>query len=142
MKKKSQKTSTIKVKAGPPFPFVLDELAELSPVTRPMFGAVAVYRDDLIVLILRDRESYPFDNGVWLATTPEHHESLQSEFPDMRSIALLTESPPRLKGLPVTGWQNLPSASPLFEEMVMRACELVRRRDPRIGKLPKRRKTR
>lgn len=94
-----------------------------------MFGCHAVYVDDKIVLILRNRESFPQDNGVWLATTEEHHESLRGEFPHMRSIALFES--------PVTGWQVLPESSADFESAVQRACELILRGDPRIGKIPK-----
>src|SRR5580704_18171629 len=91
-----------------PHEFVLDALDALSPETRPMFGCLAVYVADKIVLILRDRPGSAADNGVWLATTKEHHESLGREFPNMRSIRVL--------GKKVTGWQVLPAGAPDFEE--------------------------
>jgi hypothetical protein len=93
-----------------------------------MFGCLAVYVQSRIVLILRDRRDGPADNGVWLATTEAHHESLQREFPNMRSIQIF--------GNEVTGWQVLPADSPDFEEAALRACELIMARDPRIGKVP------
>ena len=93
-----------------------------------MFGCLAVYVDDKIVLILRDKPSVSVDNGVWLATTCEHHESLRREFPHMRSIRVL--------GKKVTGWQVLPADSDDFEETALHACELILARDPRIGKVP------
>jgi hypothetical protein len=34
-------------------------------------------------LILRDKRENTKDNGVWLATTEQHHESLRREFPNM-----------------------------------------------------------
>lgn len=71
-----------------PFEFVLEAITPLWPWTRPMFGCLAVYIDDRIVLILRDGRHPVADNGVWLATTVEHHESLRLEFPSMRSINL------------------------------------------------------
>jgi hypothetical protein len=114
-----------------PFEFVLDALAALEPRTRPMFGCLAVYVREKIVLILRDKAGETADNGVWLATTPGHHESLRREFPNMRSIGVL--------GKAVTGWQNLPVDAPDFEEAAMRACELVAAGDERIGKVPGRR---
>ena len=116
-----------------PHEFVLDALAPLSPETRPMFGCLAVYVGEKIVLVLREKPTYPKDNGVWLATTPEHHESLRSEFPDMRSIGVL--------GKKVTGWQVLPSDAEDFESAAMHACELVLAGDPRIGKIPQRRRS-
>jgi hypothetical protein len=118
-----------------PHAFVLDAIAALSPRTRPMFGCLAVYVGERIVLFLREKPKWPADNGVWLATTEEHHESLRREFPNMRSIGVL--------GSPVTHWQVLPMDAPDFEEAALRACELILARDPRIGKIPNsRRKTR
>lgn len=112
-----------------PYEFVLDALAHLPTETRAMFGCLAVYLGDKIVLLLRDRGDNLEDNGVWLATTQEHHESLSYEFPNMRSIQLL--------GKRITGWQVLPSDAPDFEQAALRACELIVARDPRIGKVPK-----
>ena len=111
-----------------PHRFVLDAIAPLSPYTRPMFGCLAIYVKEKIVLILRDKPESTADNGVWLATTEEHHESLRREFPNMRSIQVL--------GKPVTGWQVLPADAPDFEQAALRACELVLAGDPRIGKVP------
>jgi hypothetical protein len=110
-----------------PHEFVLDAIAALSPATRSMFGCLAVYVADKIVLILRDKGDSTADNGVWLATTKEHHESLRREFPNMRSIQAF--------GTNVTGWQVLPVGAPDFEEAAMRACELIVAGDPRIGKV-------
>jgi len=117
-----------------PHEFVLDALAAVSPRTNPMFGCLAVYvpgvrGEEKIVLILRDRPTAPDDNGVWLATTVEHHKSLRADFPSLRSIGVL--------GGDVTGWQILPADSADFEEAALRACEFVMARDPRIGKVPK-----
>ena len=72
-----------------PHAFVLDAISTLSPYTRPMFGCLAIYVKDKIVLILRDKPKSTADNGVWLATTQEHHQSLRREFPNMRSIQVL-----------------------------------------------------
>jgi hypothetical protein len=112
-----------------PYEFVLDAIAAIAPTTRSMFGCLAIYAGDKIVLLLRDRPNEIADNGVWLATTAEHHESLHREFPNMRSIQLF--------GKEVTGWQVLPVDAPDFEESAIRACELIVRRDRRIGKVPK-----
>lgn len=114
-----------------PHEFVLEALTPMAPATRPMFGCLAIYVEEQIVLILRDRRDWPDDNGVWLATTAEHHASLQREFPRMRSIGLF--------GRKITHWQVLPADAPDFEQAARRACDLIRARDPRIGKVPKRR---
>ena len=118
----------VKPRKAVPHEFVLDAIAPLSPRTNPMFGCLAVYVEEKIVLILRDKRDHTADNGVWLATTEEHHESLRREFPNMRSIQVL--------GKGITGWQILPSDAPDFESAVMRACDLVLAGDPRIGKVP------
>jgi hypothetical protein len=118
----------IKQRKPVPYEFVLDAIAPLSPNTRSMFGCLAVYVEDKIVLILRDKRDETEDNGVWLATTEEHHQSLRREFPNMRSIRLLRKQ--------VTGWQVLPADAQDFEEAALRACDLVLARDPRIGKVP------
>ncbi|WP_437326565.1 hypothetical protein [Sorangium sp. So ce381] len=117
-----------------PHEFVLDALAPLGPETRPMFGCLAVYVEDKIVLILRDKPAPAQDNGVWLATTEEHHAALRPEFPSMRSIEVL--------GSGVTGWQVLPADAPDFEEAALRACALIEAGDPRIGKVPGERRKR
>lgn len=93
-----------------------------------MFGCLAVYVKEKIVLILRDKRDQSADNGVWLATTEAHRESLRRDFPNMRSIQVLGKS--------VTGWQVLPADTSDFEEAALRACKLIVARDQRIGKIP------
>ena len=122
----------IKKQKPVPFKFVLEAIAPLVFETHPMFGCLAVYVQDKIVLILRDKDNHKADNGVWLATTEEHHGSLRGEFRHMRSIQLL--------GKKTTGWQVLPADAPDFEQEALRACELIVARDPRIGKVPESRR--
>ena len=117
-----------KPRKAPPYEFVLDAIAHLNPRTNPMFGCLAVYVRKKIVFVLREKEGSR-DNGVWLATTVAHHESLRKDFPNMRSIGVL--------GKAITGWQLLPSDAPDFEQSALRACEFVGASDPRIGKVPK-----
>src|ERR1700731_2786688 len=123
----------VRRRKGVPHEFVLDAIAPLSPETRSMFGCLAVYVQDKIVLILRDKRAETADNGVWLATTEEHHQSLRREFPKMRSIQGF--------GKKVTGWQVLPADAKDFEQAALRACELVLAGDPRIGRVPGARRT-
>lgn len=112
-----------------PFEFVLDLLESLKPTTKPMFGAVGVYVSGKIVFILREREKSPADNGVWIATTEEHHESLLRDLPKIRSIKVFGPGP--------TGWQVIPMDDKDFERQVETACQLVLSNDVRIGKIPK-----
>src|SRR5215813_13064076 len=97
---RSLNTRPVKNKKPIPFDFVLELLDPLAPYTRPMFGCTSVYIEDKIVLILRRKATAPQDNGVWLATTCDHHTSLRKEFPNLRSISVL--------GHGVTAWQILP----------------------------------
>jgi hypothetical protein len=117
-----------------PFEFVFDYLLPLEPVTKPMFGCTALYLGEKIVLILRESKNNPEANGVWLATTAEHHQSLKHDFPSMCSISVLND------GKSETGWQMLSSEAPDFETSVIKVCELIRHGDKRIGKVPKKKK--
>jgi hypothetical protein len=122
----------VKPRKALPYEFVLDALARIQIETRPMFGCLSIYVGNKIVLMLREKQKQREDNGVWLATTEEHHTSLRREFPSMRSIQLF--------GKEVTGWQVLPADAADFEEAAIRACELIIARDPRIGKVPESRR--
>jgi hypothetical protein len=115
-----------------PFEFVLEELNRLNPVVKPMFGCHAIYIGEKIVLIVRKKSAGDPDNGVWISTSPEHHAQFRKIFPSMRSIKLFGEK--------TTSWQNLPEEADDFEESVMTACGLILKHDPRIGKIPKKKK--
>ena len=108
---------------------MLERLDSLYPRVKPMFGCFAIYVAEKMVMILRNRKDHERDNGVWIATSAEHHADLKKIFPAIRSVQLL--------GPRTTAWQNIPAEAEDFEESVMRACELVLKNDPRIGKIPK-----
>ena len=112
-----------------PFEFVLDHLYQASPVIKRMFGCVAVYINERMVLVLRQREDHPEDNGVWLVTEKAHHFSLKQEFSSLRTIKLF--------GAEVSSWQLLAADQDDFEELVIKACDLILMGDHRIGKLEK-----
>jgi hypothetical protein len=111
-----------------PFDFVLEQLYSISPTVRPMFGCHALYIEDKIVLVLRSRETDIEDNGIWIATTPDHHPSLEKDFPSLRNISLL--------GTSQSSWRNLPADDDNFESDAVKACQFILKRDPRIGKVP------
>lgn len=113
---------------APPYAFVLEALEGMKPYTRPMFGCLAVYVGEKIVLVLRDKETRDGANGVWIATELEHHDSLRREMPSLRSIPLFGPGP--------TGWQMIPREAADFEASSLWACDLIARRDPRIGRVP------
>jgi hypothetical protein len=119
----------VKKKPTPiPFSFVLETLEPCSPTVRPMFGCHAIYVGERIVLILRKKDNDLHDSGVWIATTPEHHKGLKVLLPSIRSI--------RLFGGRTSSWQNIPMEADDFEESVFTACEMILKKDPRIGKVP------
>ncbi len=122
------------MKSKIPFEFVLEELDRIHPRVKPMFGCYAIYSDEKLVLILRQRKEFTDDNGVWLVVPHEHHASLKKEFPCMRSVRLL--------GSTETVWQNIPADEDDFEELVLKACCLILNGDVRIGKVPKQKKVR
>lgn len=97
-------------------------------VLRAMFGAKAVYLDGKIVLCLSTGKE-PW-RGVLVPTDREHHDALRAEFP-----ALVVH--------PILGkWLYLPESAETFERTAIALVTLVRRRDPRIGVIPKPKKRR
>ena len=132
---KSVMPSRAKTKARPPFPFVLESLAALQPEVRRMFSGFAVYVGDRIVCMLRDHVKSPRDNGVWLVLADgidPADKGLRREFPSLRRIELL--------GGKIGHWLLIPSDGEEFEVEAGRACELLLRRDARLGRVPKSRK--
>ena len=113
-----------------PFEFILEQLYSVNVEIRPMFGCYALYVRNKIDFAVREKKDSTEDNGVWLATSREHHDSLKKEFPSMRSIKLF--------GTDSSSWQNLPANANDFEESVIHACELILKGDKRIGKETKR----
>lgn len=99
-RKKRESRMPLKTAKGKPYPFVLELLEGLEPVTRPMFGCTAIYVGEKIVLILRERADRPDDpdNGVWIASPHGHHECLLKEFPSMRPITIRGD--PRIGKVP------------------------------------------
>ncbi len=110
-----------------PYSFVIDNLTGLKTLLKPMFGSYGIYSGEKILFILREKDKYPEDNGVWLATEPEHHASVREQFPSLRPIGMFDGK---------TSWLNLPAEASDFEESVLTMCELATKRDPRIGKIP------
>lgn len=119
-------------KTSIPFDFVLEKLITLGPIVKPMFGCHAIYVKEKIVLIVRKKGNSTEDNGVWIATTREHHTSLKIVFPSLRSIKIFGEKD--------SGWQIIPEEAIDFEESVTTACEMILKNDSRIGKIPKQKK--
>ncbi|MBX2965064.1 MAG: hypothetical protein KF845_02880 [Cyclobacteriaceae bacterium] len=122
-------TNVSKEKRNPiAFSFVLELLLPIEPVIKPMFGCHALYVGEKIVLITRNKPQHPEDNGVWVCLHAEHLTEIKKEFPSLRSVQLL--------GSKETRWQNLSPDAADFEESISKICELIRKGDQRIGKIP------
>jgi len=126
-------------KKSPAFSFVLDELED-SPLagrirTRPMFGSHAVYVDQKIVFILRQRNNPKTirDNGIWVAMLPEFTDSVRKDFPVLRPIELFVAR----SRTGFSGWLNLPDTDDAFEQSALALCRLLIHGDKRLGKIPK-----
>ena len=120
-----------KPKPKPPHAFVLEALAPLNPEVRRMFSGFAVYIGDRLVLMLRDHTKHEEDNGIWLVLSEDvdpADRSLRRDFPSIRAIRML--------GSKINHWLLIPSDSADFEKEALDACELIRARDPRLGRIP------
>jgi hypothetical protein len=122
------------IKKKVPFAFALEEIDAVSPVIKSMFGGVIVYIGEKMALFLYDGEKLPGLNGVSLATTPEHYQSLALEFSSTRDA-----EPQKIGEHP---WLHIPAEAVDFEEQVLNACELILNGDPRIGRTPDEKKAR
>jgi hypothetical protein len=117
---------------SPPYPFILEALDPLHPEVKPMFSGYAVYLGDKIVCMLRDRPTYPEDNGLWLVfseTADLAHKSIRKDFPSLRPIG-------RIGGV-IAHWLLIPADSPNFESEALHVCDLLLKHDPRLGRIPK-----
>ena len=109
-----------------PFDFIIDALHSLHPETKPMFGVTAVYVFDKLVLALRDNKKDPQTNGVWVAAHQEYYQELVKLVPSLTTFEIY--------GIKTKNWLLLPSSSNDFEKEANIICDLVKRRDRRIGK--------
>lgn len=97
-----------------------------------MFGCYAVYVEGKMCLFLLNREKpilpaqkNPGDqNGVYIATTAQHCDSLREEFPDAAFQMLKAGKV----------WIFVSEKSGKFEKYSIRAAELINVGDARIGR--------
>ena len=111
------------------FDFVIEQLYSRHPQVKPIFGAHGVYIGNKIICILREKESYPNDNGIWIASPTENHESLKELIPALRKIEMF--------GANAGDWLLIPSENEDFETYANAFCGLVLQGDLRIGKVSK-----
>lgn len=106
-----------------PFDFILDLLYSMDPTTKKMFGQHAIYIGDKIYLAVRKNDKRPIDNGLWIGTDFEYHESLMKQFPSIKTLTLYN----------IKKWLVLPEEAEDFETVAAEICELIKKGDKRIG---------
>ncbi len=113
----------------PPFDFIFDYLLRIEIEVKPFFGMFAIYANSKLLLLLRERNNEPEKNGIWIATVGNGAESLKKE---LTGSDVLFERKSKKDE-----WLFIPSDNDAFERSAIRLCELIVRRDPRIGRIPK-----
>jgi len=90
-----------------------------------------IYYNKKNILILRDSAKEPELNGIWIATVQAHHKSLTADLPGV--ISILTNNPKKKD----SAWMYFRETNDHFEKTAIHLCELITRRDPRIGVVTK-----
>jgi hypothetical protein len=109
-----------------PYDFLLDYLPR-NLIVLPAIGMFYVYLDKKIVLIFRKTGKNPQHNGIWISTKREYHTGLKAEIPAITDFVLD-------EGFD-TNWLLLSDTHDDFETAAELVCELVSKRDARIGKV-------
>lgn len=118
------------MKTDIPFDFILDLLYPLPVRTKKMFGNVAIYVGERIVLATRQKSENSVDNGIWIGTKVEHHDMLFSMFPSLR----------KLETYKIKAWLLLPEDADDFEESANKIADLIKQQSPLIGNIPPKKK--
>ncbi len=116
--------------------WVYEDLEEdLSFATKRMFGGLAVYYNGLMVLLLSESpgdtefrgQDYGEDiwNGLLFPTFREHHESLMSDYPDLKPHPVIPK------------WLYLKMDTEDFEELALDMISKIKAGDERFGIVPK-----
>lgn len=122
------------------FDWVLENIEEHpSFIRKAMFGGVAIYLHGLLGLVMMESpgektyrgQEYPFEiwNGILIPTYFEHQQSLMLEFSVLKQHPVLKK------------WLYLPLNEEDFENVAEAIVRLLKRNDPRIGVVPKPRKS-
>ena len=98
-----------------------------------MFGCRAVYVGEKIVLVFCNRPQLKKDLGIWVCIPSEHCASMKRDYPVLRGVSFFED--------PNAAWQCLPEGSAEFESLALEFCALIRKGDPRIGRVPQSKRT-
>ncbi|MDB4904839.1 MAG: hypothetical protein JWQ63_4120 [Mucilaginibacter sp.] len=110
-----------------PFDFVFDYLPTGITVKK-MFGMHYIYLGKRIMLILRRRDNESDLNGIWVATSKEHHQSLKNDIQELGAFFINGDE---RHG----NWLLIQDNSEDFENAAIKVCELISHYDTRIGNL-------
>ncbi|MDB5154737.1 MAG: hypothetical protein JWR54_3488 [Mucilaginibacter sp.] len=110
-----------------PYEFVFDYLPA-NIIVKKMFGMHYIYLGKRIMFILRKQDAQSELNGIWIATSKEHHPSLKKDIRELGSFFIDKEE---RHG----NWLFLPDDTEDFEQPAIKVCEMISHGDPRIGKL-------
>jgi hypothetical protein len=128
-KKKSSLHSKPMNQKNIPCDFVFDYLMPLEVTVKPMFGVWAIYVDKKIMLVLKQRKDSP-ENKRRMDCPPR---SITKFKKGVAFVMLISNNSNRLKE---TEWQLLPDDTDEFEVSARKACDLIKRNDHRIGRIP------
>lgn len=114
-----------------PYVFILDYLVGVDIEIKPMFGCYGIYANGKLCLFLMHREKPlirrdgdPMQKGVYVATTEDNVSSLRRNFA-RAEFEMLKEG---------KVWFFFSETLPEFEDYTVKACELIRSGDVRIGR--------
>jgi hypothetical protein len=113
-----------------PYVFILDNLAGVDIIIKPMFGCYSIYAGAKLCLFLvsRDKPLIPNgrsqQNGIYVATTTDWIDSLKIDFPGAEFDRLKDKK----------AWLYLSEAGTDFEKDAIKACEMISAFDARIGR--------
>ena len=85
-----------------------------------------IYLGKRIMIILRRSVNQPELNGIWVATSKGHHESLKNNIPELG--AFFIDNNERHGN-----WLFLRDDEDDFEGAAIKVCDLISHGDPRIG---------
>lgn len=118
-----------KIKKQLPYDFIFDELEGTDYLVKPMFGGHAVYVGEKIVLILNNKERLKEDMGIWVCIPDEFTQEMKTEFPQLKGVSFFEDEN--------SAWQCLREKETDFEPLALEFCKMIKRGDPRIGRIPK-----
>ena len=109
-----------------PYDFVLRLLYPFKTTKRKMLGGYALYANKKLLMLLRESNTAPEYNGVFVATVPEFYKELQTEIHTSRMEFDLDGSK--------DSWIFISEDLEDFETKVAKACELIKSGDERFGR--------